>query len=50
MIHLLHTRPDGPEVAAALKGKVKSATLEHLEVIEAEPVRSLSLKKTMKSA
>ena len=42
MIHLPHVRPDGPEVAAALKGKVKNGVLDQLEVVEAEPVRSPS--------
>ena len=42
MIHLPHVRPDGPEVAAALKGKVKIGVLDQLEVVEAEPVRSPS--------
>jgi len=40
VIHLPTVKPDGPEVAAALKGKGKGGALglnEHLEILEAEP-------------
>ena len=40
VIHLPNVKPDGPEVAAALKGKGKGGALginKHLEILEAEP-------------
>ena len=37
VIHLPHIKADGPEVAAALKGKGKNGLAQHLDVINAAP-------------